>query len=50
MVVHRLIARNTVEERILVLHARKRALSEIAIGGSGQAGGLNRDDLLALLR
>ena len=49
VVVHRLIARNTVEERILELHARKRALAEVALGGSGQAGGLTRDDLLALL-
>ncbi len=49
VVVHRLIARNTVEERILELHARKRALSEVALGGSGQAAGLTREDLLALL-
>ncbi len=49
VVIHRLIARNTVEERILELHARKRALAEVALGGSGQADGLNRDDLLALL-
>jgi superfamily II DNA or RNA helicase len=49
VVVHRLIARQTVEERILELHARKRALSDVALGGSGQAGGLSRDDLLALL-
>jgi superfamily II DNA or RNA helicase len=49
VVVHRLIARNTVEERILELHARKRALAEVALGGGGQADGLTRDDLLALL-
>ena len=49
VVVHRLIARNTVEERILELHARKRALSQVALGGGGQAAGLTRDDLLALL-
>ena len=49
VVIHRLIARNTVEERILELHARKRALSEIALRGAGQADGLNREDLLALL-
>ncbi len=49
VVVHRLIARDTVEERILELHARKRALSDVALGGSGQAEGLTRDDLLALL-
>ena len=49
VVVHRLIARDTVEERILELHARKRALSDVALGGAGQAEGLTRDDLLALL-
>ena len=49
VVVHRLIARNTVEERILELHARKRALSEVALQGSAQTNGLNRNDLLALL-
>ncbi|MEE2672274.1 MAG: C-terminal helicase domain-containing protein, partial [Myxococcota bacterium] len=49
VVVHRLIARNTVEERILELHGRKRALSEVVLRGAGQADGLNREDLLALL-
>jgi SNF2 family DNA or RNA helicase len=49
VVVHRLIASETVEERILELHARKRALSEVVLGGAGQSDGLSRDDLLALL-
>jgi superfamily II DNA or RNA helicase len=50
VVVHRLVAQNTVEEGILELHARKRALSEVAIeAGGGEAQGLTRDDLLALL-
>jgi SNF2 family DNA or RNA helicase len=48
VVVHRLIARDTVEERILELHARKRALSEVALGGEPGAG-ITREDLLALL-
>lgn len=47
--VHRLVARDTVEERILALQDRKRALAEAAIGEGGAAGGLTRDDLLALL-
>ncbi|MBW2292368.1 MAG: SWF/SNF helicase family protein, partial [Deltaproteobacteria bacterium] len=49
VVVHRLVARNTVEEGILDLHARKRALSEVALGAGDAASGLTRDDLLALL-
>jgi superfamily II DNA or RNA helicase len=50
VVVHRLVARNTVEEGILELHARKRALSEVAVGSTDEAQGLTREDLLALLR
>ena len=49
VVVHRLVARDTVEEGILELHARKRALSEVAVGSSDEAQGLTREDLLALL-
>jgi superfamily II DNA or RNA helicase len=49
VVVHRLVARDTVEEGILELHARKRALSEVAVGSSDEAHGLTREDLLALL-
>jgi SNF2 family DNA or RNA helicase len=49
VVVHRLIGRDTVEERILELHARKRSLADLAIGDTTQAGGLTREDLLSLL-
>ena len=52
VVVHRLIAQDTVEERILALHATKRALAEAALGeGSDDVGGsgMSREDLLALL-
>lgn len=50
VLVHRLITEDTVEERMLVLKERKRALANAATGG-GQAasGGITRDDLLALL-
>ena len=47
--VHRLIAEDTVEEKILELHARKRALADSVIEGA-QSAALTRDDLLALLR
>jgi superfamily II DNA or RNA helicase len=49
VVVHRIVAQDTVEERILELHTRKRALSEVALGAAGSGEGLTRDDLLALL-
>jgi superfamily II DNA or RNA helicase len=49
VVIHRLVARHTVEEGILALHARKRALSETALGADGTGDGLSREDLLALL-
>ena len=53
VVVHRLVAQDTVEERILALHESKRALAEAALGeGSDDVGGagLTRDDLLAPAR
>jgi SNF2 family DNA or RNA helicase len=49
VVVHRLVAQNTIEEGVLQLHARKRALSELAVGGDVASEGLTRDDLLVLL-
>ena len=49
VLVQRLIARGTVEERILTLQESKRALAEAALDGGGVAAGLTRDDLLAVL-
>jgi superfamily II DNA or RNA helicase len=49
VLVHRLVAEATVEERMLVLQEKKRALANAATHGSGAAFGLTRDDLLALL-
>ncbi len=52
VLVHRLVAEDTVEERLLELQERKRALSEsILDGGEGATGpaGLTREDLLELL-
>lgn len=49
VVVHRLIARNTVEEGILNLHARKRALANAALEDSDGSSRLSRDDLVELL-
>jgi len=47
--VYRLVAAATVEERILALQDSKRALMDAALGDAASAGGLTRDDLLALL-
>ncbi len=48
--VHRLVAAGTVEERILELQAKKRAMADIALTGAAEASSLRREDLLALLR
>lgn len=50
VMVYRLVARETVEERILELQAAKRALAEAALGGGDGALSLTREDLLDLLR
>ena len=49
VMVYRLVAEDTVEERILALQQRKRALAEAALGEAGKAGAVTRDELLALL-
>ena len=46
---YRLVTRDTVEERILALQERKRALAEAALGAAERAAGVTREDLLALL-
>jgi superfamily II DNA or RNA helicase len=49
VLVHRLVAGDTVEERVLALQAAKRGLADAALGDAGAAAALTRDDLLALL-
>jgi SNF2 family DNA or RNA helicase len=49
VLVHRLVARDTVEERILALQDRKRALAEAAVGDAAQGSAISREELLALL-
>ncbi|HEX2677721.1 MAG TPA: C-terminal helicase domain-containing protein, partial [Polyangiales bacterium] len=49
VLVHRLVAEATVEERMLLLQDKKRALAAAATHGAEAAFGLTRDDLLALL-
>jgi SNF2 family DNA or RNA helicase len=50
VMVYRMVTEDSVEERILELQERKRALAEAALGaGGGAAGGITKDELLALL-
>jgi superfamily II DNA or RNA helicase len=49
VMVYRMVARDTVEERILELQERKRALADAALAEAGGAAAITRDDLLALL-
>lgn len=48
VLVHRLVARDTVEERVLALQAEKRALLSAAVG-EGQVSGLTAEDIRTLL-
>jgi SNF2 family DNA or RNA helicase len=49
VMVYRLVAEETVEERILALQQRKREIADAALGQADQAAGLTRDELLDLL-
>ena len=49
VLVHRMVARDTVEEKILQLQEKKRALAQAAMGGAAAAASLSRDDLVSLL-
>ncbi|WP_437329211.1 DEAD/DEAH box helicase [Sorangium sp. So ce381] len=49
VMVHRLVAKDTVEEGILALQERKRAIAGAALGEADRAASLTREDLLALL-
>ena len=47
--IYRVVARDTVEERVLALQASKRALAAAALDGAEAAASITREDLLALL-
>jgi SNF2 family DNA or RNA helicase len=49
VVVYKLVARGTVEDRILALQQSKRALADATLGEAERAAALTREDLLALL-
>jgi len=44
-----MVTKDTVEEGILALQERKRRIADVALGEAGQAGGITREELLALL-
>ena len=47
--VYRLVAENTIEEKILALHEKKRDLADSLLSGTNVSAKLSADDLLALL-
>jgi superfamily II DNA or RNA helicase len=50
VMVYRLVAEGTVEERILELQQRKREIADAALGEADQAASITREELLDLLR
>jgi superfamily II DNA or RNA helicase len=49
VMVYRMVTKDTVEERILALQESKRRITDVALGDANQAGGITREELLALL-
>jgi SNF2 family DNA or RNA helicase len=49
VMVYRMVAKDTVEERIFSLQSKKRAIAEAALGDAGGAAAITKDELLALL-
>ncbi len=49
VMVYRMVAKDTVEERISHLQVKKRALADVALGDANHAGGITKDELLGLL-
>ena len=49
VMVYRLVAKDTIEERVLALQQHKRGLAAAALAGASGAAGITREDLLALL-
>lgn len=50
VVIHRLVAKDTIEEKILALHERKRDLIAGVLDGADQAAKMSVDELIALIR
>ena len=50
VMIYRLVAEETVEERILLLQQRKREMADVVLGQADRATGITREELLELLR
>jgi SNF2 family DNA or RNA helicase len=48
--VYRLVARDTIEQQILALHADKRELISGVLDGADRAGKMSTDELVSLIR
>ncbi|MGR8933668.1 MAG: DEAD/DEAH box helicase [Gammaproteobacteria bacterium] len=48
--IYRFVARNTIEEKIVALHAQKRDLADSLLEGADISGKMSADELLALMR
>jgi len=48
--IYRLIAKNTIEEKIVALHSQKRDLADSLLEGAELSGKMSADDLLNLMR
>ena len=48
--VYRLIARGTIEEKILCLHQTKRNMAEALLEGSDMSAAMSREEMLALIK
>ena len=48
--IYRLVAENTIEQKIIKLHQQKRDLADSLLDGSDISGSLNAKDMLALIR
>jgi SNF2 family DNA or RNA helicase len=48
--IYRLVARHTIEERIVDLHKHKRALADSLLEGSDVAGKMSAQEMLGLLQ
>jgi SNF2 family DNA or RNA helicase len=49
VMVYRMVAKDTVEEKIFALQGKKRALADAALGNADQAAAITKEELLALL-
>jgi hypothetical protein len=48
--IYRLVARNTIEDKIVQLHARKRGLADDLLEGSELSGKMSLDEMMSLIR